>query len=100
MNTNQQSNLAKNNEPAAAARARALQDRRRHYAGLHHAYRLQELEAKERLDSHDCRLMDQSRAYLANPGACSAVFDLDDTAYIAELDAYAAQLTHRHQRAR
>lgn len=87
-----------NNE--AAARARALQDRRRHYAGLHHAYRLQALEAKGKPDSHDCRLMDQSRAYLSNPAAHPAVFDLDDADYMAELDAYAAQLTTRHQRAR
>jgi len=68
--------------------AQQLNARQCHYDRLHHMKRLHELSALPALDSDQVRLLHASRAILRGDASGSRSVDLDDSAYLAELDAF------------
>lgn len=80
--------------------AKALNDKQRHYDLLHHRKRIEWLgpfvenrTAKGGvLPKWEAKiLLNQSRRYVADPTMSCGAVDLNDTAYLAELDLWAAK---------
>ncbi|WP_124649137.1 hypothetical protein [Burkholderia stagnalis] len=68
--------------------AQQLYARQCHYDRLHHMKRFHELSAMLTLDSGQMRMLHASRAILRGEASGSRSVDLDDAAYLAELDAF------------
>jgi hypothetical protein len=73
-----------------AARAKAQYDRQCHYDRLHHMMRIRDFEASGKLDHFDFGLLQQSRRCLESPAYAYRSVDLEDSKYLAELDAFAS----------
>lgn len=82
--------------------AKALSDRQRHYDEAHHLMRLEWLNESTPayvdgtpLEKHEVQTLkdssEQCLQLITGHGMCVRSVDLDDTAYLAELDAFMAQ---------
>lgn len=77
------------------ATSKAMADRQRHYDRLHHLMRIEWLESLAKHDVVEAGLLKQSRRVIADASDMQGYNSVDcsDVEYIAELDAFEAQLT-------
>jgi hypothetical protein len=71
--------------------AKELHERECRYARLHHQMRVRDLSRRRPLDSTDLRLSEDSRQILTGEKLLTRCVDLNDRAYLAELDAFEAE---------
>lgn len=77
----------------ASAVAKKLHDDEARYSLLHHRKRAAELSARDSLDHFEKGLLRDSLSIIAGSDAyCLRHIDLNDAAYLAELDAFAEGL--------
>lgn len=75
-----------------AVAAKELAERQRRYDRIHHLKRVHELQQLPKLDMVEREMLRQSRRELDAPLIGRSV-DLSDTAYLSELDQFAALTT-------